>query len=33
MGIFTDEEGAIKAEKALENAGGNEWSVFGARSI
>jgi len=33
MGIFTDEEGAIKAEKALENAGGNEWSIYRASSI
>jgi 4-diphosphocytidyl-2-C-methyl-D-erythritol kinase len=33
MGIFTDEEGAIKAEKALENAGGNGWSIYRARSI
>ena len=33
MGIFTDEEGAITAEKALENAGGSEWSVFTACSI
>jgi 4-diphosphocytidyl-2-C-methyl-D-erythritol kinase len=33
MGIFADEEGAIKAEKALKNAGGNEWSIYRARSI
>ena len=33
MGIFTDEEGAIKAEKALGNAGGNGWSIYRARSI
>jgi 4-diphosphocytidyl-2-C-methyl-D-erythritol kinase len=33
MGIFADEQGAITAEKALENAGGREWSVFAARSI
>jgi 4-diphosphocytidyl-2-C-methyl-D-erythritol kinase len=33
IGIFTDEEGAVKAERALENAGGNEWSIYRARSI
>ncbi|MGA3208243.1 MAG: 4-(cytidine 5'-diphospho)-2-C-methyl-D-erythritol kinase [Syntrophales bacterium] len=33
MGIFTDEEGAITAEKALGNAGGSKWPVFTARSI
>lgn len=33
MGIFTDKEGAIAAEKALENAGGNEWSIFAVHSI
>jgi 4-diphosphocytidyl-2-C-methyl-D-erythritol kinase len=33
IGIFTDEEGAIKAEKALVNAGGNEWSIYRAHSI
>jgi 4-diphosphocytidyl-2-C-methyl-D-erythritol kinase len=33
MGIFTEEEGAIAARKALENAGGNEWSVFAVHSI
>ena len=33
IGIFTDEEGAIKAEQALVNAGGNEWSIYRARSI
>jgi 4-diphosphocytidyl-2-C-methyl-D-erythritol kinase len=33
IGIFTDEEGAIKAEKALVDAGGNEWSIYRARSI
>lgn len=33
MGIFEDEEGAIKAQKALENVGGNEWSVYRACSI
>lgn len=33
MGIFTDEEGAIAAQKALDNAGGSEWSVFAVHSI
>ncbi|HEX7533990.1 MAG TPA: 4-(cytidine 5'-diphospho)-2-C-methyl-D-erythritol kinase [Syntrophales bacterium] len=33
MGIFTDEEGAIAAKKALENVGGSEWSVFAVHSI
>jgi 4-diphosphocytidyl-2-C-methyl-D-erythritol kinase len=33
MGIFTDEERAIRAEKALENAGGSEWSIYRACSV
>ncbi len=33
MGIFTDEDGAIKAEEALKSAGGNEWSAYRAHSI
>ncbi len=33
MGIFADEQGAITAEKALENGGGSEWSVFAVHSI
>jgi len=33
IGIFANEQGAITAEKALENAGGREWSVFAACSI
>ena len=33
MGIFRDEEGAMRAEKALENTGKNEWSVYRASSI
>lgn len=33
MGIFTDEEIAIKAEKAFGNVEGNGWSIYRARSI
>jgi 4-diphosphocytidyl-2-C-methyl-D-erythritol kinase len=33
MGIFADEESAIESEKAMEKSGGNEWSIYRARSI